>query len=325
MAKPWGDSERHDYIPKGRVRAEQISACLSSPTTGRVTKSPSSFAIQAGSEQLEASSCSSCILSPMTNIDKYPMGTFCWLELATTDQSAAKKFYTNLFGWAPADMPIGPGEVYTMFKLADRDAGTAAYTLRKDQQSQGMPPHWSIYIAVENADTAANRVSQLGGKVCAPLFDVFDVGRMAVVQDPTGATFCLWQAKQQPNAVTGVDGTLCWADLSTTDPAQAEKFYSSLFGWKLEKSEHDSSGYLHIKNGEQFIGGVPPTKHRTPGPAHWLPYIQVSNCDAIAAKAKQTGATFHLEPMTMEGVGRFAVIADPQGAVFAIFQAMARK
>ena len=259
----------------------------------------------------------------MTTIDKYPIGSFCWLELATTELGAAKEFYTNLFGWASSDIPIGPGEVYTMFKLAGRDAGTAAYTLRNEQK--GMPPHWSIYIAVENTDAAAKRVSELGGKVCAPPFDVFDVGRMAVVQDPTGATFCLWQAKQQPNAITGVDGTLCWADLSTPDPVQAGKFYSSLFGWKLEKSEHDSSGYLHIKNGVQFIGGVPPTTHRPPGPPHWLPYIQVSKCDAIAAKAKQTGASFHLEPMTMEGVGRFAVIADPQGAVFAIFQSMARK
>ena len=259
----------------------------------------------------------------MTNVDKYPTGSFCWLELATTDQTAANKFYGNLFGWSQADMPIGPGEIYTMFKIGDRDAGTAAYTLRNEQQ--GMPPHWSIYIAVENADAAAKRASELGGKVCVAPFDVFDVGRMAVVQDPTGAAFYLWQAKQKPNAVTGVDGTLCWADLSTPDPDQAGKFYSGLFGWELEKSEHDSSGYLHIKNREQYIGGVPPTKHRQPGPAHWLPYIQVSNCDAIAAKAKQTGATFHLEPTTMEGVGRFAVIADPQGAVFAIFQSLPRK
>jgi predicted enzyme related to lactoylglutathione lyase len=78
----------------------------------------------------------------MTNIDKYPTSSFCWLELATTHQTAANKFYTNLFGWSQADMPMGPGEVYTMFKIGDRDAGTAAYTLRNEQQ--GMPPHWSI-------------------------------------------------------------------------------------------------------------------------------------------------------------------------------------
>jgi len=261
----------------------------------------------------------------MTLIDKFPIGSFCWLELATTDQAAAKKFYSNLFGWTATDMPMGPGEVYTLFNLGDRSAGTAAYTLRKDQQANGVPPHWGIYIAVENADTAAKRVSELGGNVIKPPFDVFDAGRMSVVRDPTGAYFCLWQAKQKANAVTGVDGTLCWADLNTSDPEPATKFYSSLLGWKFEKSEHDSSGYVHIKNGEQYIGGLPPAQHRPPGPPHWLPYIQVSNCDAIAAKAKGMSGKFCLEPMTMEGVGRFAVIADPQGAAFAIFQALPRK
>ncbi len=155
-------------------------------------------------------------------------------------------------------MPMGPGEVYTMFNLGDRGAGTAAYTLRKEQQANGVPPHWGIYVAVENVDASAKRVSELGGKVIVPPFDVFDAGRMSVVQDPTGAFFCLWQAKQKANAVTGVDGTLCWADLNTPNPDQATKFYSSLLGWKFEKSEHDSSGYLHIKNGEQYIGGLPP-------------------------------------------------------------------
>ena len=261
----------------------------------------------------------------MPFIDKFPIGSFCWLELATTDQDAAKKFYSNLFGWTAADMPMGPGEVYTMFNIGDRGAGTAAYTLRKDQLANGVPPHWGIYIAVEDTDATAKRVSELGGKVIAPPFDVFDVGRMSVVQDPTGAHFCLWQAKQKANAVTGVDGTLCWADLNTSDPKAAAKFYSSLLGWKFEKSEHDSSGYLHIKNGGDYIGGLPPGPPRPPAPPHWLAYIQVSNCDAIAAKAKAMSAKFCLEPMTMEGVGRFAVIADPQNAVFAIFQAMPRK
>src|SRR5580704_8747818 len=157
----------------------------------------------------------------MSLIDKYPTASFCWLELATTDQGAAKKFYTHLFGWTAVDMPMGPGAVYTLFKLGDRDAGTAAYTLRPEQKS--MPPNWSTYIAVENVDATAKRAAELGGKLCLGPFDVFDMGRMAVVQDPTGAAFCLWQAKQKANGVTGVDGTLCWADLNTPDSEKATK------------------------------------------------------------------------------------------------------
>jgi len=257
----------------------------------------------------------------MANVDQHPTGAFCWLELHTTDQNAAKNFYDALFGWVPRDMPMGPNDFYTIFKLQGRDAA-AACTLRPDQRSQGVPPHWMIYITVENVDASVVKAQQLGGKILAPAFDVMDAGRMAVVQDPTGATFCLWRANKNPGiAIAQVHGTLCWADLSTPDPKRAADFYSSLFGWQLILDPKDPSGYLHIKNGEHFIGGIPPAAHRQPGsPAHWLAYLQVDDVDATASKAKQMGAQLYLAPMTMEGVGRMSVIADPQGAVFAIFK-----
>jgi predicted enzyme related to lactoylglutathione lyase len=147
-----------------------------------------------------------------------------------------------------------------------------------------------------------------------------DAGRMAVIQDPTGAVFCPWQPnKSNGIGITHVAGTLCWADLSTPDPKRASDFYSGLFGWQLITDPKDPSGYLHIKNGEHFIGGVPPgLSSKTP--PHWLAYFQVDDVDATASKAKQMGANLYLPPKTMGGVGRFSVIADPQGAVFAIFK-----
>jgi len=264
----------------------------------------------------------------MPHIDSHKPGSFCWIELATTDQDAAKKFYGSLFGWGVSDMPMGPNDFYTMFKLEGRDAA-AGYTLRPEQRAQGVPPHWMIYIAVDSADAAANRAVQAGGKVLAPAFDVYDDGRMAVVQDPTGAPFSVWQAKNSKGiGIAGVDGTLCWADLNTPDPARAGKFYADVFGWKLNEDTDDTppSGYVHIQNGEDFIGGIPPVQPNSPRtPPHWLAYFLTSNCDATAATARQLGAKFCLEPMTMENVGRFAILADPQGAVFAIFQSMPRK
>jgi uncharacterized protein len=255
----------------------------------------------------------------MTNIDKHQPGSFCWIELATTDQPAAKNFYSGLFGWQINDAPMGPSEVYTIFRLEGRDAA-AGYTLRPDQK--GIPPNWTLYITVDNADAAVTRATKAGGKVHAPAFDVMDAGRMAVIADPTGAIFCVWQAgKNKGIGITGVDGTLCWADLSSPDPDRARKFYADMFGWKFGVDTDDPSGYVHIQNGEEFIGGLPPAKYRQPGtPPHWLPYFYTSNCDAAAAKAKQLGAKFCMEPTTMENVGRFGVLADPQGATFAIFQ-----
>ena len=267
------------------------------------------------------------ILSLMPTIEKHKPGSFCWIELSTSDQNAAKSFYSSLFGWEVNDLPMGPADVYTIFKLQGGDV-SAACTLRPEHRSQGVPPHWMIYVAVDSANAAANRAAQLGGKVLAPAFDVMDVGRMVVLEDPTGANFSVWQAGRHVGfTVTGIDGSLCWADLNTPDQAQAGKFYADLFGWKLGGDEHSepASRYLHIQNGEDFIGGIPPAAHRDPHtPPHWLPYFQTSNCDASATKAKQLGAKFYLEPMTMENVGRFGVLADPQGAVFALFQSMPR-
>ena len=261
----------------------------------------------------------------MTHIDKHSAGSFCWIELATTDQNAAKDFYSSLFGWSPQDNPIGPSEFYTVFKLDGRDAA-AGYTLRADQSAQGVPPNWMIYIAVDSADQAATKAKQLGGTVIAPSFDVMDLGRMAVIQDPTGAHFCVWQAAKNTGiGIAHVAGTLCWADLSTPDTKRASEFYSGLFGWQIMADEKDKSGYLHIKNGDHFIGGVPPAAHRQPGvPPHWLAYFWVDDVDASASKAKQLGANLYVDPMTIENVGRMAVIADPQGAVFAIFNSPKR-
>ncbi len=257
----------------------------------------------------------------MTIIEKSRPGSFCWIELGTTDQTAAKKFYGDLFGWAIHDLSMGPNGVYTLFQLQAKDAA-AAYTLRAEDRSNGVPPHWMIYISVPDADASATRAAELGGKVCAPPFDVGTLGRMSVISDPTGAVFSIWQPKEGIGiGIKEVDGTLCWADLGTRDRDRATKFYSQLFGWQIFADEKDKSGYLHIKNGQDFIGGVPPSQHLPPNaPPHWLAYFQVSDCKASAAKAKQLGAKLYLEPMFMENVGTMAVIADPQGATFAIFQ-----
>lgn len=255
----------------------------------------------------------------MPNVDKHAPGEFCLVELATTDQESAKKFYTQLFSWSASDMPVGPGGIYTMFRIDGREVASA-YTLQPEMR--GVPPHWDLYITVEDADETVRRAGELGARVIAGPFDVAGYGRMAVLQDPTGAVFCVWQPKQAIGIrLAGDPGTLCWSDLSTPDPARAKKFYEGLLGWKMDPSERDSSGYLHIRNGEEYIGGVLPVAIRDPHtPPHWLAYFLVENVDASVAKARDLGARVYAGPMDIAGVGRYAVLADPQNAVFAIFQ-----
>jgi hypothetical protein len=254
-------------------------------------------------------------------------GSFCWFELGTTDQNAAKKFYPAIFGWDVNDTPMGPEEVYTTFKIKGLDA-SAAYTLRPDQRAQGVPAHWMPYVTVKSADDAASKAQSLGGKMHAPPFDVMDHGRMSVLQDPTGGMFCVWQPiKHVGTGVTQEDGTAVWADLSTPDQAKAGKFYSDLFGWKMVSGESMKPAapgeYFHIVNGKDMIGGIQPADHRPAGvPAHWLLYYQVSDCDGTIAKTKSLGGRVIQPAMTMGDVRKFAVLSDPQGAVFALVQAL---
>jgi predicted enzyme related to lactoylglutathione lyase len=194
--------------------------------------------------------------------------------------------------------------------------------MRQEQRAQGIPPHWMLYISVDNADQSAAKAAQAGGTVLAPAFDVMDFGRMAIIQDPTGVIFSLWQAKREGHGMTTAgDNTFCWADLSTPDPERASKFYAELFGWSMIKDEKDSSGYIHIKNGENFIGGIPPAAHRNPNaPPHWLIYFQVASPENAIAKTTQLGGKILMPARQMENVGTWSIVADPQGAVFALFK-----
>jgi uncharacterized protein len=258
----------------------------------------------------------------MADIDSLPPGSFCWPELATTDQKSAVMFYRELFGWEGNDQPIGPDDMYSMFKLRGREAA-AAYTMRADERQMGIPPHWNTYISVKNADDAAKKAQQLGGKVIAPAFDVMDAGRMAVLQDPTGAIFEVWQAKRHVGTrVQGEAGALCWTELATRDTKAAEAFYTQLFGWSAKTGSADSPmPYTEFSLGGRGIGGMMPMPPMVPAqvPAYWMPYFQVDDVDAVLANAANRGASTVVPASEIPKTGRFAVIADPQGAIFAVF------
>jgi len=258
-------------------------------------------------------------------VERFAPGDFCWIELATSNQDAAKKFYGALFGWTVRDVPTGPGQVYSLLELQGRIAA-GAFTISPGESAAGVPPHWHLYVTVSSADRAAKKAGELGGKVAEVPFDLMDRGRAAVIQDPTGAYFSVWEAKARIGmGVTADPGSFCWADLNTPDQARAKTFYEGLFGWKLKAGQGEESGYLHIVNGENYIGGVPPARHRNPNaPPHWLLYFAVADVDETFRKAEGMQARVLLPPMDFEGVGRVAMLADPQGAVFALFRERGR-
>lgn len=257
----------------------------------------------------------------MSIVEKHAPGAFCWVELGTTDAKAAKAFYGALFGWQANDMPMGPGQVYTMLRLNGKDSG-ALYELDKNMRAMGIPPHWMLYVAVTSADEAAAKARKLGATVMKEPFDVFDAGRMAAIQDPTGATFCVWQPnKNNGIQVEGEVNALCWSELWTTDTAKALDFYTKLFGWTTKTSTDAPTEYHELANQGRPMGGIMQImKEWGNVPSNWSPYFMVANCDASAAKVNQLGGSTKMPPTDIPKVGRFAVVADPQGAVFQIVQ-----
>jgi uncharacterized protein len=254
----------------------------------------------------------------MTTHTKHDHGTFSWTDLSTTDVGAAKKFYSGLFGWTAEDMPMGEGSIYSMQSLGDKHT-CAISTLSADMKKMGVPPCWMAYFTVDDVDAATKKVEGAGGKVIKDAFDVMDVGRMSVIQDPTGATLNLWQAKKHIGAgITSEPGAISWAELMTNNVDRAAKFYSTVLGWSAESVQMPKLTYTVFKSGATQAAGM---MNMADAPPNWLVYFSVASTDAIVKKVGELGGKVMVPAQDIPNVGRFAVFTDPQGAAFAVLQA----
>lgn len=246
--------------------------------------------------------------------DSYAPGTFCWVDLGTTDAAAAKAFYVSLFGWETADTPMGEGRVYTMASLGGRHVA-ALY----DRGPGDTPPAWMSYVSVDDVDGVAARAGEAGAlEVGAPI-DVFDAGRMALIQDPTGAHLAAWQPGGHPGAgIVNSPDVWCLNQLNTTDPARARAFYEAVFGWTLPRVGPDEQPYWGIFNRGALNGGMMPLAPGA-GTSHWLAYFGTGDVDAAAGRIEELGGSIVVPPMPVPPSGRIAVARDPQGATFALF------
>jgi len=242
-------------------------------------------------------------------------GTFSWVDLGTTDADGAKAFYGSLLGWQFEDMPVPDAPPYSMARIGGL---TVAALYGKRDESQ--PPAWLSYVTVADADGVAASAAGLGGTVISEPFDVLDAGRMAVLQDPTGAVFAIWQAKQSIGAQLVNDpGSLTMNQLNTNDTGAAEAFYGTLFGWTFEQVASGEQEFWSIRNGDRLNGGMMPTPQGWAIPSHWLAYFTTADLDAAVAQIHELGGGVTVGPLPIPA-GRFAVATDPQGAGFALFE-----
>lgn len=257
----------------------------------------------------------------MTELTTPVTNTFCWVELATTDPAAAKKFYSTLFGWELADMDMPASGTYTMASVGGKTV-CGMMQLPEEAKKMGAPPHWLSYVATDDVAASVKKVTELGGSVFAGPMEV-GPGVMAVVSDPAGGVFAFWQPKQSMGTWLYQErNALCWNELLTTDVDKAGKFYSGLFGWKADVMPMgDGSVYHVLKLGDKQVGGMMAMPPMAAGaPSHWNAYFHVANADDFAKKVQELGGKVHSPPMDIPNVGRFAVLADPQGATFSVLQ-----
>src|SRR5579872_5528658 len=250
----------------------------------------------------------------------YAQGTPNWVDLQTTDQSAAKAFYSGLFGWTYNDQPMSDetsAAVYSMAELGGQQVAAIA-PQPPELAAAGAPPMWNTYLAVDSVDDATAKVGPAGGQVAMEPFDVMDAGRMSFVLDPDGVPVALWQANKHIGAtLVNEPGTINWNELITTDPAAAA-FYHDVVGLTTSTMDMGDGPYTLFEADGQMVGGT--TAPYAPGtPNHWHVYFGVADADATAAKAGELGGSVLVPPFDSP-VGRMAMIADPQGAVFSIIK-----
>lgn len=244
----------------------------------------------------------------------YVPGTPSWVDLATPDLAASAGFYSSLFGWDAHDQGPEAGHYHMMEKGGVPVAGAGPIMM------EGQPPAWTTYISVTDADTSIAKVKAAGGMVFVEPMDVLDVGRMAVFADPSGAAAAVWQPRRHIGAeLVNEPGALTWNELSTRDLPAASAFYAEVFGWQSETADMGGMEYTTwMLDGEQ-IGGMMAMPAEVPAevPSYWLAYFGTADCDATVVAATKDGGTLVAGPMDIPA-GRFAVLADPVGAMFGV-------
>ena len=245
----------------------------------------------------------------------YSEGTPCWVDLSTTDVEAAARFYGTVLGWTVRDQP---GGAYGFFER-DGEVVAGLAPLSPEQAAAGMPPSWSMYVKADDPNAVAARVTELGGTVRTPAFDVPEAGRMVVVADPQGAVFLLWKpAPFEGAAVVNGVGAWAWNDLQTPDVQPAAEFYRALFGWEIAEIPGSGGQYWSVRHEGRAIAGLMPAP---PGVEHpfWTSYFGVESIGAALEHAQAAGGQRLAGPIEVPA-GRFAAARDPQGAIFSLIE-----
>jgi predicted enzyme related to lactoylglutathione lyase len=262
----------------------------------------------------------------MSERDGFQPGVPCWVAAVHHDAEQAAEFYSQLFGWQATNvMPAEADGKYFVCTLRGRAVAAVV------SPNGALPPAWATHVWVDSADDTAARAAEIGGRVVGEPFASLGGGRMAVISDPSGATFCAWEPRELRGAeLVNEPGAWSMSFLNTADPGGAEAFYGELFGWETEPfGMGDFEATMWRLPG--YVGGepqqpVPRDVVATMGPppaegvpAHWSVDFWVDDVDLAADTAARLGGKVIAPPYDLPiGEFRQAVLADPFGATFTV-------
>jgi predicted enzyme related to lactoylglutathione lyase len=254
-----------------------------------------------------------------TQTEPWQAGTPCWADVSTPDVAAAQAFYSSVLGWEFPDAPSEEFGGYVVGKIGGHDAGGIGPI------QPGNRPAWTLYLASDDVDASLKAVEANGGGVLLPAMDIGGSGRMAIVADPTGGVFGLWQGQAMVGSEhVNAAGGLSWEDLRSTNPDIARTFYRALFDYIYVSLPEAGPDYTMITfDGERPLGGLGGMMGSPEGtPSHWLVYYGVASVDSAIGAAVDGGGSL-IVPAFDTPYGRMAGVADIAGAIFMLVEMQA--
>ncbi len=247
-------------------------------------------------------------------------GRFTWYELMSTDPAAGLDFYAGLTGWTHQPF-AGGGEdappYHVWMKGEEPMAG--CMQLPEEAQAQGAPSHWMGYIHCDDVDATKAKAIELGATELMAM-EMPEIGKFAVMMDPSQATICFFQPANEPGPEQPkAAGRFTWHELYTDDYQKTFDFYSELFGWEvMDDMDMGEAGVYRIfgRNGEQ-MGGMMNRPEQMPMNCSGY-YISVASVDDAASAITEAGGTVTVPPMDVPGGDRILMGMDPQGGAFAL-------
>ncbi len=245
---------------------------------------------------------------------------FCWAECVSLKATAARDFYTQLFGWTHQDKTMHNGLDYTTFLLQEEPC-SALHAMPNELAAQGVPSHWAYFISTPDLEQSLAKARELGAEIVQEAALVEGSGRIGVITDPTGVLLHFWEAGKEKGFgqfPPGQAGAPCWFELISGQPEKAIEFYTALFGWEARAMELPNLNYwLFTQDNIPVAGLLDAPDSCKEIPPTWMIYFNSQNLDADTEKSKALGGQVVEPPQTIS-VGSFSLLADPAGAVFAL-------